>query len=72
MDLILGALESAGSRDANAAEYAEHAARDSLLEARLDQYIPNGISLSFDRFLFEQFRGTFFWSTCECRAGRFS
>ena len=37
MDLILGALESAGSRDANAAEYAEHAARDSLLEARLDQ-----------------------------------
>ena len=59
MDLNLGALESGGSRHSNAAEYAEHAARGPLLESRLDQYIPKGISLSFDRFLFEQFRGTF-------------
>ena len=64
MDLNLGALESGGSRHSNAAEYAEHAARGPLLESRLDQYIPKGISLSFDRFLFEQFRGTFFWSAC--------
>ena len=44
MDLILGALENAGSRDANEAECAEHASRDFLLDARLDQYILNPTS----------------------------
>ena len=67
MDLNLGALESGGSRHSNAAEHAEHAARGPLLESRLDQYIPKGISLSFDRFLFEQFGRTFFCWTCVSR-----